>query len=645
MCGICGAVWSSSGQGVDEATLRHMTRILAHRGPDDEQFLWKPPMDRTGRSGIPGVGLGFRRLAIIDLATGRQPISNEDETVWAVFNGEIYNYRELRHRLEGHGHTFRTRGDAEVIVHLYEDLGVQFLEHLVGMFAIAVWDQRQGSLMLARDRLGQKPLVYSEQPGRLLFASELKSLLQVPGLGRDLDPGAVDAYFAYQYVPHPRTIFRGIRKLPPAHYAEYREGTLQVKPYWSPDFNVESTEKPETLRNELRERLTTSVKLRLQSDVPLGAFLSGGVDSALIVGLMQKLRDDPVRTFSIGFTIPEYDESAAASSVARRLGTDHTEFRLEPERVDIWEKLVWQFDEPFADSSAIPTWYVSQLAREEVTVSLTGDGGDELFAGYPRYRAVRLSAWADQYLPGSVLAAARRCAAWLPTSLRQKSRRRRLKRFLEAIVLPEERRYLEWIYIFNDARRAELYTDDFLSSLTDTDPAVFCSETWNRAGQRDPVTRAATADLLTYLPCDLMTKVDMASMAHGLECRQPFLDHRVVEWASRIPLRFKMRGLSGKRILAQVFPDLLPASVMRRPKMGFGVPLGHWFRHELKGLLQDSLSPESLARRGIMRPEIVRRYVNEHLAGDFDHGYRLWALLVFEMWCRTWLDAVPTRET
>jgi len=638
MCGITGAVWTDPEKALDEHTLRRMVQALRHRGPDEEGSHTAELCTRPGYAATPGVALGHRRLAIIDVAGGQQPLGNEDGSVWVVFNGEIYNYRELRRRLEGAGHRFRTQSDTEAIVHLYEDEGPGLLEHLNGMFALALWDANQGQLLLARDRLGQKPLVYRLERGRLLFASELKSLMEVPGVPREIDPQALDAYLTYQYVPHPSTIFRGIAKLPPAHYAVYREGRLALRSYWQPDFNLERDRPHGEDVDELRELLTSSVEMRLQSEVPLGAFLSGGIDSTIIVGLMQRLSDQPIRTFSIGFPVPEYDETEYARLAAERFGTRHEEFRVEPDAVDVLDRLVWHFDEPFADSSAVPTWYVSELTRRHVTVALSGDGGDELFAGYPRYRAVWLASRFDR-LPGVL----RRVLAgryWqrLPASPRQKSFRRRLKRFLEALGQPPLRRYLEWIAIFNESRRAELYDDEFLAALPDADPLEFLARAQARSSHRDPVTSTSLTDLVTYLPCDLMTKVDVASMAHGLECRQPFLDHRVVELAAGMPVERKFRRGRGKRILLEAFADLLPEAIQRRPKMGFGVPLDRWFRGPLAPFAREVLSDRRTLQRGFFRPEAVTRLLEDHLSGQFDHSYRLWALLVLELWQRRWMD-------
>ncbi|QDU94282.1 asparagine synthase (glutamine-hydrolyzing) [Lignipirellula cremea] len=635
MCGIAGAIWSDPAFAVEEEILQRMTDLLRHRGPDAEghyrsDYRLRPPYDA-----MPGVALGHRRLSIIDLAGGAQPLANEDDTVWVVFNGEIYNFPELRNRLEGAGHRFRTHSDTETIVHLYEDEGPACFEHLNGMFSIAIWDQNKRRLVLGRDRLGQKPLFYRPEAQRLSFASELKSLLAIPGAPRELDPNAVDEYLCYQYVPHPQCIFRGYRKLQPGHYAVFQDGVLTVEPYWRPDFQHEQHIRAADAVPQLQELLRSSVKMRMQADVPLGAFLSGGVDSSLIVALMQQQSDRPVKTFSIGFPQAAFDETKYARQVAQHLGAEHHEFQVTPDGVSILPQLVWHYDEPMADSSAIPTWYVSEQTRQHVTVALTGDGGDELFAGYQRYRAVGLAGMLDRAGVSRLLGA--RIWQRMPSSGQQKSRLRQLKRFSEALSQSPQRRYLDWVSIFQESRRAELYTDAFTAKLADSDPLDFLAAAWSRADGRDPITAASLADLTTYLPCDLMTKVDIASMAQGLECRQPFLDYRLVEFAASLPIGLKYQRGRGKLLLRQAFGDLLPENIWQRKKMGFGVPLDHWFRHELKEMAYDTLLDEQTRQRGIFRPESVSNLLEEHQSGRFDHSLRLWSLLLLELWLREWM--------
>ena len=610
-----------------------MTDVLAHRGPDDRGSFRRERRIHATHGEIPGVALGFRRLSVIDLAGGHQPMANEDESIWVIFNGEVYNHRELRRRLEGSGHRFRSQSDTEVIVHLYEDEGEACFSHLNGMFAIAIWDEPRRKLVLGRDRLGQKPLVYTSSDERFAFASELKSLLQLDGVDRTLDPNALDEYLLYQYIPHPRTIYRHVRKLLPGHYLVYRDGQSTLHRYWRPDFQEERQISLAEAANDVRSLLHESVQRRMQADVPVGAWLSGGVDSSLIVALMREHTDGILPTFSMGFSVPEYDETAYARQVAQHLGTDHHEFRVSEDIVRLLPTVIGHYDEPFADSSAIPTWILSQFTRSQVTVALSGDGGDELFAGYPRYRAVRLGEWLDHIGPLRAFLGAR-CWQLLPASTSQKNRLRRWRRFTSAVNQPPLLRYLEWIGIFNDERRADLYRDDFLETLDDDDPVQFLQAAIQGCSQRDLVTQFSLADLLTYLPCDLMTKVDMASMAHHLEVRQPFLDHRLVEYVGRLPRSLKMRRLQGKRLLRHAFEDRLPLEIWKRPKMGFGVPLAHWFRHELKALTTDLLLDPQADCLNYFRREPIERMWHEHQTRAFDHSYRLWSLLVFTMWLR-----------
>jgi asparagine synthase (glutamine-hydrolysing) len=655
MCGITGAAWTAAAAPLDLSVLGLMTMALEHRGPDDVGYYHSAiSSDREARdlsqlaarsaeAGLasgPGAALGFRRLSIIDLAGGHQPLSNEDGTIWIAFNGEIYNYRELQLALERQGHRFRTTSDTETIVHLYEQYGTDCVSHLRGMFAFALWDNSRRQLFLARDRLGKKPLVYRLEPDRLLFGSELKALLTVPGLPRDVDPIALNDYLTYQYVPHPLSILKGFRKLPPGHLGLYHDGQWQVHRYWAPAFAKPQAqaEAMTQARDKLRHTLTDAVRLRMRSDVPLGAFLSGGIDSTIVVGLMQQLSERPVKTFSIGFPVKAFDERSYGRLAAEHLKTEHHEQVVEPSALAILPKLIAQYDEPFADSSAIPTMYLSEMTRRHVTVALSGDGGDELFAGYERYRAVYLAQWFD-ILPRPL----RKCiaaSAWqkLPASTRQKSKRRRLKRLLSALAYPPERRYLKWVSIFDDARLPGLWSDGFRERLGNADPAEFLLAAYRECPSRDFTTRTTCADVLTYLPCDILNKVDIASMTYGLEVRCPLLDQEVVDLAAAMPLEFKMRRGKGKQILIETFADLLPPAIQQRAKMGFGVPLDHWFRGELAPMLKEVLLDRSSLGRGLFRPQAIEQLVTEHVTSRWDHSYRLWALLVLELWQKKYLD-------
>ena len=627
MCGVCGIVWTDPDRTTDPGLIERMTSRLVHRGPDGQ-----------GTYERPGVSLGHRRLRIIDLEGGNQPLANEDETVHVTFNGEIYNFAALRRDLERAGHRFRTRSDTEVLVHLYEEHGDDMLGHLRGMFAFGLWDGRRRRLLLARDRLGQKPLVYWQDEAGLRFASELKALLVENAMPRDVDPKALDDYLTYQYIPHPRTIFAGVSKLPPGHFAVYENGRLTVERYWRADFTVEEAISEEAAIERLRSEMAEATRLRMISDVPLGAFLSGGIDSTIVVGLMRQASNGPIRTFSIGFPVKQFDERVFARRAAEHLETEHEEFVVEPDALDVVGKLAWHYDEPFADSSAVPTYYVSQLTRQHVTVALTGDAGDELFAGYPRYRAVRIGEWFDR-LPG-IVRRALTCPCWqsLPASTRQKSRMRRLKKLLRYLGDPPRTRYRSWISIFDDRLRPTMYDRSFAERIGAHRSSEWIDSLYDELPDRDFVTRTTYVDLNSYLPGDLLTKVDIASMANGLECRSPFLDHRVVELAGRLPVGLKMRGMRQKELLKRAFPEFLPSELRDRPKMGFGVPIDQWLRRELAPMVRDLLLGSSFRQRGWFEHRAVERLVDEHLKNRWDHSYRLWALLMLELWARNFLD-------
>lgn len=634
MCGITGGLWFDERNAINATVLGSMAHAIEHRGPDDAgTHLESLQRDVTGV--IPGVALGFRRLSIIDLAGGHQPMSNEDGSVWIVFNGEIYNYRDLRRRLEGSGHKFQTDSDTETIVHLYEDLGTECFAHLNGMFAVAIWDRTKRQVVLARDRLGKKPLFYQWHDGQLLFGSELKAISQSPTFDSKLSAGAIDQFLTYQYVPHPNSIYQHSRKLPPGRFAVVRESGIEVKSYWNVDWRHETQISEQEAASKLDELLRDSIRLRLRSDVPLGAFLSGGVDSSLIVALAQEQLDTPLNTFSIGFAENDFDETSYARQVAGWVRTNHNEFKVTPHAVSVLDQLVWHYDEPFGDSSSIPTWYLCQRTREQVTVALSGDGGDELFAGYDRYRAIWLSQWFNRLIPVAPILGSR-FVQKLPHSNRQRSFVRRLQRFGQALNEPAARQFMNWLQIFPERMRAELYRDEFVEQLPNEDPYEFFESAWRGVGDRDVVSRASLADLVTYLPCDLMTKVDIASMAHGLECRQPFLDYRLVEFAASLPVSLKFRFGSGKRLLRRTFERLLPRQIWTRKKMGFGVPLGYWFQNELRELMYERLLSNDSRCHQFLKPDAIQTLVEQHVAGRVNHCYRLWNLLILESWLRRW---------
>jgi asparagine synthase (glutamine-hydrolysing) len=635
MCGIAGIACQSDRHSVSRDLLSKMTNIIAHRGPDDAQ-AWLSS-DSLHAGGPVDVGLGFRRLSIIDLEGAKQPMANEDGSVHLVFNGEIYNFKTLRSELESAGHRYSSNGDGESILHLYEDLGTDCFSKLNGMFAAAIWDSNRNRLVLARDRIGQKPLYYAVKDGRLVFGSELKCLSVVEGICTEIDPVAVDEFLAYQYIPHPRTIWKGVHKLPPGHFAIFENGEVTVRKYWSFDPSVEHAISAGEARERLLELMTDSVRLRMQSDVPLGSFLSGGVDSSLITAVAQELSTQPVRTFSIGFPISEFDETQYAAEVAKHLGTRHQRLEVTPSGVEVIDKLVWHYDEPFSDSSAVPTWYLSELARKEVKVALAGDGGDELFAGYGRYRELHARHLLQKRFPIHRFPGMKYLGR-LPGSSRRDSFAGMGKRFIDGMNRPPSRQYFKGLQIFGDARRETLYSDGFIELLPDGDPSEFLAKTWARSEGRDLVTRAAATDILSYLPCDLCVKVDIASMGHGLEVRQPMLDHRLVEFAASLPVGLKFQGDQGKLLLKDAYASKLPKSVFTRKKMGFGVPIDTWLRGELNSMVHDTLLSQDSKIQPYFCSGAVERLVGVHEknAAEAGSGYQLWNLLILEKWMREW---------
>jgi asparagine synthase (glutamine-hydrolysing) len=606
-----------------------MIAAQRHRGPDDSGE-WFDDCCRLGHS----------RLSIIDLsAAGRQPLSNTGGSIWITFNGEIYNFQQLRKELEDFGYRFRTRTDTEVIVHAYEHWGLDCLKRLRGMFAFAIWDARKKRLVLARDRTGKKPLFYTQEGNRFLFASELQALLADRTLSREVNPSAIDAYLSWGYVPAPFTAFKQISKLPPAHYltVQVTDAGLQthVERYWSLEYQPKLDLSEAEAANTLREKLIEAVRLRMISDVPLGAFLSGGIDSSIVVGLMAELSDQPVKTFSIGFQEAAYNELEHARRIADKWGTDHHEFVVEPDALAILPLLVRHYGEPFADSSAVPTFYVSKMTRAHVTVALNGDGGDESFAGYERYLGNRIAERVNS-LPGSVWSA-NAVSRLLPDTLNSRSRIRQAKRFLSVATQPMAKRYGRWVTFFDELGKQELCTQDFRAQLNGR-PSDWMQSLFETADQLDPVDAAMSVDVRSYLPYDLLVKVDITSMANGLEARSPFLDHEVMEFAARLPVAMKLNGRRSKYLLKKAFSDLLPAENVNRRKMGFGVPVGEWFRNSLRPLLEDSLLSDQFERRGNFHAQKIRSLVSQHLERQADHSSQLWNLLMLELWHREFID-------
>ncbi|HEV3468938.1 MAG TPA: asparagine synthase (glutamine-hydrolyzing) [Pyrinomonadaceae bacterium] len=627
MCGITGFV-NLDGRPADAGLLARMNEAIRHRGPDE---------DGTYLNGH--VGMAMRRLAIIDLAGGQQPIANEDRTAWIVFNGEIYNFRELKERLEKLGHRFRTDCDTEAVVHAYEQYGTDCPKHLRGMFAFAIWDERRGELFLARDRVGKKPLLYAKVGQTFVFGSEFSALLLHPSVGREVNREAIHHYLSFICVPAPLTAYRDIRKLEPGHTLRLtRAGEVKTERYWQPDFSKKLKITEEEAGERTLELLRDAVRVRLMSEVPLGAFLSGGIDSSAVVALMSEVSSEPVKTFSIGFEEQDFSELHHARRVAEHVGAEHREFIVRPDALEVLPTLVEHYGEPYADSSAIPTYYVARETRRHVTVALNGDGGDEAFAGYERHVAMRL---AERYrrLPAPLREGViRQVFNLLPSFELSRGRVRNLKRFLHAASLPPVERYLHWVSALDPAAKREVYTDEFFREMSGSDGRQWLAPWFARVNGAGVVDASLLADTMTYLPNDLLVKVDIASMAVSLEARSPFLDHHVIEFAAQLPERLKLRGLTTKYILKRTLKKLLPAANLSRGKMGFGVPVGHWFRGEMQPFLREHLLSEKAARRGYLRPEAVARMVEEHIEGRRDHTHRLWMLLMLELWFRRFID-------
>jgi asparagine synthase (glutamine-hydrolysing) len=630
MCGIAGMVGEAGGG--DAATLRQqchrMCQTIVHRGPDDEGIYAED-----------GAVLGMRRLSIIDLAGGHQPIFNEDRSIWIVFNGEIYNFQELREELESRGHRFTTHSDTEAIVHLYEDFGPECVQKLRGMFAFAIYDSRKRRLLLARDRLGKKPLHYALHKGRLLFGSEIKAILAVAPELATPNPQALLQYFYFGYIPDPATAFPAIHKLPPGHVLEFERGEIKVRKYWDfPQFGTHAPASEEECLEELEHRLEEAVRIRLIADVPLGALLSGGTDSSTVVALMARVSAGPVKTFSIGFKQADFNEAEYARLVAEKFGTEHHELILEPNVLETVEELSRSLEEPFGDSSMLPTYYVSCMARKHVTVALSGDGGDEAFAGYERYR-LHLHERAHDWIPQWAGRFYREhIHAWVPNGAPGRS-------LAYSLSLPWNERYTEGVSLQPFQREMGLLAPEFLESARNGDPLQMFRDYLDRApaAADDALSRVLYLDSKTYLPGDILTKVDRMSMLTSLEMRAPILDHKFLEWVTGLPAEWKMRNGVPKYIFRKLAERVgVPREVLYRKKQGFALPLVHWMRHELKDLIMTVLLEPRALQRGYLNPRGVRRLVDEHFQGRRDHSARIWRLLMFEMWHRNFLENVPS---
>lgn len=626
MCGITGFV-RNDGKPVDEALLARMNQAIRHRGPDEDGFYVNG-----------SAGMAMRRLAIIDLKCGQQPIHNRDRSAWIVFNGEIYNYLELRETLEKLGHTFYTNSDTEAIVHAYDQYGADCPKHLRGMFAFAIWNERDQELFLARDRVGKKPLLYSLVNGQLIFASEFSALLLHPDVSREIEPEALDYYLSFMCIPAPLTAYRAIRKLEPGHWLRWRKGEIEVQRYWQPDFTKKLAIGEVEAGERTVEVLRDAVRVRLMSEVPLGAFLSGGIDSSAVVALMAQESSERVKTFSIGFDEQDFSELHHARRIAEHVGADHHEFIVRPDAVEVLPMLVEHYGEPYADSSAVPTYYVAKETRKHVTVALNGDGGDESFAGYERYAAMELSEKyrrVPSFLRESVI---KETVNLIPTSPTKRSVARSVQRLLDGVSRPRVDRYTHWVSVFNDETKKPLYSNFFREQTLQADATGLLGTWFKRANGIGIVDAMLLTDQMTYLPNDLLVKVDIATMAVSLEARSPFLDHHVIEFAASLPQNLKLRRLTTKYLLKKVLRKLLPSENLNRRKMGFGVPIGHWFRGKMQPFLREVILSDKALRRGLFQPETVRQLVELHTRGERDYSHQLWTLLMLELWFNRFID-------
>lgn len=620
MCGITGLFDLMGRRLIDKSLLRRMTNRIQHRGPDGEGYLIEP-----------GIGLGHRRLAIVDLLSGGQPIWNETKDIGVVFNGEIYNFQDLVEQLIKHGHTFCTRSDTEVIVHAWEQWGKDCVSHFNGMFAFALWDRNQKTLFLARDRLGKKPIYYATLPdGHLAFASELKALLEIPSLPQILDERAIEDYFALGYIPDPRSIFRSVRKLPPAHTLTVCPGAgLKIERYWQVSCIPDSHFDEGSAKEALLTLLEQAVKSRLIADVPLGAFLSGGVDSSAVVSLMARACSDPVKTFTIGFKEAQFDESNFAAEIAAQYGTNHLQSTLTTDLLEVVDNLPGIYDEPFGDSSALPTLLVCEMAKRHVTVALSGDAGDELFAGYRRYKFHAREAEIRALLPSFIRGPIFGMLGQYYPKLDSMPKVFRAKTTFKELALSNSAGYFFTASTIKTDIRQKLYSAEFFRQLHGYTSEELISAAMDESGSDDPVTAAQYTDLVTYLPGDILTKVDRASMAMSLEVRSPMLDHRFVEFAFRLPRKLKIAGGMQKAILKKALQPLVPHQLLYRQKQGFSIPLAQWFRGPMRGRLFDAIESSALADSHYLDQKVLRRLFNQHVSGNFDHSQALWLVYGF----------------
>jgi asparagine synthase (glutamine-hydrolysing) len=624
MCGIAGKLYFDPKKQIDAHQIKKMTDLIAHRGPDDDGVF------------IDGcIGLGNRRLAIVDLSpAGHMPMSDGSKKIWITYNGEIYNFLQLKTELEKSGVKFHSHTDTEVIIELYKKHGTDCLKFLRGMFAFAIWDSEKKTLFAARDRIGKKPFKYYLDSHCFIFASELKSILANPEVKKEPDLEAIDEYLTYQYVPHPKTGFKNIYKLEPGHFLIIQNGILEKHKYWDLDYHAQENLSEVEWKKQIENKLTESIKLRLISDVPLGAHLSGGIDSSVVVALMAKISSTPVKTFSIGFQESDYNELPFARMVAQKYNTDHQEFIVEPNAIGILPKLAYHYEEPYADSSALPTWYLSELTRKHVTVALNGDGGDENFAGYSRYNAMKLYKLLAMIPAKNALAEVNRML-YAATTLKLF---RKEQRFLSSYSGKPVDFYRNIIDYLDQKDKDQIYTEDFKHQVAHSSWNSFIDQYYSSNQASNWLDKVLYTDIKTYLPDDLLVKVDIASMAHSVEVRSPLLDHEFMEMTAKIPSDLKLKGKNKKYILKQLAYDLLPRECIDRPKQGFGVPLEHWFRGNLYDYLQTNLLDEKFIGLGWFKRPGIQKLIDDHKSRKQNNANQLWALLMLRTWYQTWFE-------
>jgi asparagine synthase (glutamine-hydrolysing) len=638
MCGIAGFLSQiPCDKGDFLSTFQQMTDTLHHRGPDDNG-IW---INKNKQ-----VGLGHTRLSILDLSSNaHQPMSNEacpecnrrNGSIWITYNGEIYNFREIRSTLEKKGHVFKSNSDTEVVIHSYEEWDKECLQRFSGMFAFALWDENNKKFFLARDRIGKKPLFYYRDSELFAFASELRALLTLD-IPKNINISGIHQYLTYQYIPAPQSAFKNIFKIPPAHYLLCEKGKISVERYWDIDFSQKMNVSSERdLSEDVFQKLKESVRMRLISDVPYGAFLSGGIDSSIIVALMSELMEEPVKTFSIGFEEDLYNELPYARQIAHLFKTDHKEFIVKFNALDVLPKLVRHYGEPFADSSALPTFYLSKMTSEFVKVALSGDGGDENFAGYDRYYALKLMSWFRRLPKAARTVFLKLLNIYGESDL--KSRSKRLKRFIQGSLYPENLEYFQWMTAFSKNDMEDLYAQPMLDVLMKENPHDYLTDLFKRSTSKNNIESAMDVDIHSYLPFDLLVKVDIASMANSLEVRCPFLDHTFMEYTASIPFEFKLNRATKKYILKKTFNGIIPEEIFQRQKAGFGVPIARWFRQDLRDYVSDILLSRRFVERGYFRQDAVQKLISDHISGIFDNSYKIWALLMLELWHREFIDA------